>query len=167
MPYIQTLILLFSVSYFHTYIKVCVIFRYLLFHSQEIYIYLILIVLLILRKYYKSKYMKVMGLSRSWISFSWKWLATMKWSWIYKSWHTLMNRLLRENSLKLKPQNVVIDCLLVSPNFFLPTNVASTNLYKLTFCISFLIHLSSHIIEVFCTFVHNVNVISFLYRHCE
>ena len=92
--------------------------------------------------------MKVMGLSRSWISFSWKWLATMKWSWIYKSWHTLMNRLLREKSLKLKPQNVVIDCLLVSPNFFLLPNTASTNLYKLTFCTLFLIHLSSHTIEV-------------------
>ena len=88
---------------------------------------------MILRKYYKSKYMKVMGLSRSWISFSWRWLATMKWSWIYKSWHTLMNRLLREKSLKLKPQNVVIDCLLVSPNFFLLPNTASTNLYKTNF----------------------------------
>ena len=147
MPYIQTLILLFSVSYFHTYIKVCVIFRYLLFF-QGIYIYLFYIVLLIPRKYHKSKYMKVMGLSQSWISFSWKWLATMKWSWIYKSWHTLMNRLLREKSLKLKPQNVVIDCLLVSPNFFLLPNTESTNLYKLTFCKLFLIHLSSHIIEV-------------------
>ena len=153
MPYIQTLILLFSVSYFHTYIKVRVIFRYLLFYFQDIYIYLIFIVLLIPRIYYKSKYMKVMGFSRSWISFSWKWLATMKWSWIYKSWHTLMNRLLREKSLKLKPQNVVIDCLLVSPNFFLLPNTASTNLYKLAFCKLFLIHLSSHIIEVWSHFL--------------
>ena len=59
-----------------------------------------------------------------------------------------MNRLLREKSLKLKPQNVVIDCLLVSPNFFLLPNTESTNLYKLTFCTLFLIYLSSHIIEV-------------------
>ena len=142
MPYIQTLILLFSVSYFHTYIKVCVIFRYLLFYFQEIYIYLIIIVLLIPKKCYKSKYMKVMGLSLSWISFSWKWLATMKWSWIYKSWHTLMNRLLREKSLKLKPQNVVIDCLLVSPNFFLlPNTIQQVQIYTNLLFVSYFLYI--------------------------